>query len=151
MGGYYEKIAVVAFMIMLMIGLAGCSAYGPGGMDLGNGYIDENMTDDEFNEIVENEFVLTSEQKTSNVSLSANTAAYTTIRNFIKNKREISKNQVRIEEMINYFKYQYGEPEGNDVLNTVASVIKTPWTEDTYLLTVGMQAKILKRQIFVTI
>lgn len=136
-----KKIAVVAFMIMLMIGLAGCSAYGPGGMDLGKGYIDENMTDDEFNEIVENEFVLTSEQKTSNVSLSANTAAYTTIRNFIKNKQEISKNQVRIEEMINYFKYQYGEPEGNDVLNTVASVIKTPWTEDTYLLTVGMQAK----------
>jgi Ca-activated chloride channel family protein len=136
-----KKIAVVAFMIMLMIGLAGCSAYGPGGMDLGNGYIDENMTDDEFNEIVENEFVLTSEQKTSNVSLSANTAAYTTIRNFIKNKQKISKNQVRIEEMINYFKYQYGEPEGNDVLNTVASVIKTPWTEDTYLLTVGMQAK----------
>jgi Ca-activated chloride channel family protein len=136
-----KKIAVVAFMIMLMIGLAGCSAYGPGGMDLGKGYIDENMTDDEFNEIVENEFVLTSEQKTSNVSLSANTAAYTTIRNFIKNKQKISKNQVRIEEMINYFKYQYGEPEGNDVLNTVASVIKTPWTEDTYLLTVGMQAK----------
>lgn len=136
-----KKIAVVAFMIMLMIGLAGCSAYGPGGMDLSNGYIDENMTDDEFNEIVENEFVLTSEQKTSNVSLSANTAAYTTIRNFIKNKQKISKNQVRIEEMINYFKYQYGEPEGNDVLNTVASVIKTPWTEDTYLLTVGMQAK----------
>ena len=136
-----KKIAVVAFMIMLMIGLAGCSAYGPSGMDLGKGYIDENMTDDEFNEIVENEFVLTSEQKTSNVSLSANTAAYTTIRNFIKNKQKISKNQVRIEEMINYFKYQYGEPEGNDVLNTVASVIKTPWTEDTYLLTVGMQAK----------
>lgn len=136
-----KKIAVVAFMIMLMIGLAGCSAYGPGGMDLGKGYIDENMTDDEFNEIVENEFVLTSEQKTSNVSLSANTAAYTTIRNFIKNKQKISKNQVRIEEMINYFKYQYGEPEGNDVLNTVASVIKTPWTEDTYLFTVGMQAK----------
>jgi len=136
-----KKIAVVAFIIMLMIGLAGCSGYGPGGMDLGNGYIDENMTDDEFNEIVENEFVLTSEQKTSNVSLSANTAAYTTIRNFIKNKQKISKNQVRIEEMINYFKYQYGEPEGNDVLNTVASVIKTPWTEDTYLLTVGMQAK----------
>lgn len=136
-----KKIVVVAFMIMLMIGLAGCSAYGPGGMDLSNGYIDENMTDDEFNEIVENEFVLTSEQKTSNVSLSANTAAYTTIRNFIKNKQKISKNQVRIEEMINYFKYQYGEPEGNDVLNTVASVIKTPWTEDTYLLTVGMQAK----------
>lgn len=136
-----KKIVVVAFMIMLMIGLAGCSAYGPGGMDLSNGYIDENMTDDEFNEIVENEFVLTSEQKTSNVSLSANTAAYTTIRNFIKNKQKISNNQVRIEEMINYFKYQYGEPEGNDVLNTVASVIKTPWTEDTYLLTVGMQAK----------
>jgi len=136
-----KKIAVVAFIIMLMIGLAGCSGYGPGGTDLGKGYIDENMTDDEFNEIVENEFVLTSEQKTSNVSLSANTAAYTTIRNFIKNKQKISKNQVRIEEMINYFKYQYGEPEGNDVLNTVASVIKTPWTEDTYLLTVGMQAK----------
>lgn len=136
-----KKIAVVAFMIMLMIGLAGCSAYGPSGMDLGKGYIDENMTDDEFNEIVENEFVLTSEQKTSNVSLSANTAAYTTIRNFIKNKQKISKNQVRIEEMINYFKYQYGEPKGNDVLNTVASIIKTPWTEDTYLLTVGMQAK----------
>lgn len=136
-----KKIVVIAFMIMLMIGLAGCSAYGPGGMDLSNGYIDENMTDDEFNEIVENEFVLTSEQKTSNVSLSANTAAYTTIRNFIKNKQKISKNQVRIEEMINYFNYQYGEPEGNDVLNTVASVIKTPWTEDTYLLTVGMQAK----------
>lgn len=136
-----KKIVVVAFMIMLMIGLAGCSAYGPGGMDLSNGYIDENMTDDEFNEIVENEFVLTSERKTSNVSLSANTAAYTTIRNFIKNKQKISKDQVRIEEMINYFKYQYGEPTANDVLNTVASVIKTPWTEDTYLLTVGMQAK----------
>ena len=52
------------------------------------GYIDENMTDDEFNEIVENEFVLTSEQKTSNVSLSANTAAYTTIRNFIKTNKK---------------------------------------------------------------
>ena len=51
------------------------------------------------------------------------------------------KDAVRIEEMINYFHYDYDMPEDGETFALNAQIADCPWNEDTRLLLVGLQAK----------
>jgi len=98
-------------------------------------------TGNEYNEITENPFVLTSDEAVSYFSMDNNTAAYTNIRRYINEGRAIDKNQVRIEEMVNYFRYGYDAPEGGEPLAINGTVSYCPWNDEAKLLTVGVRAK----------
>ena len=136
-----KKILMVLFLLV-SISLFSCSMshgeYSP--LD-GYSYSETDQSGDESHEIVENRFVEVSEKATSNISLSPNTAAYSALRNNINNGRSIDKNLVRIEEMINYFKFDYNEPTGEDIFGVNSYVIENPWNSETSLLIMGMRAK----------
>ena len=51
------------------------------------------------------------------------------------------KDAVRIEEMINYFHYDYDMPAEGETFALNAQIADCPWNEDTRLLLVGLQAK----------
>ena len=94
----------------------------------------------EFNEIVENDFNEVKDTPTSVFSLNVNTAGYSLLRNTINNNLTIEKKQIKKEEIINYFKYDYPEPEEGEDLSLNANLFDCPWS-DAKLLTVGLKAK----------
>ena len=98
--------------------------------------------EEEYTEIIENPFVSTSEQPSSYFSIDANTASYPNLRSLINNRvKSIDKDAVRVEEMLNYFNYDYATPTGDDILALTSSVFDTPYNAETKILTVGLAAK----------
>lgn len=105
-----------------------------------NGAMDE-LGNEEYTEIIENAFIKTSEQASSYFSIDANTASYPNLRSMINNRyKDIPKDAVRVEEMLNYFDYDYKTPEGENILGLTSSVFDTPYNAETKLLTVGLAA-----------
>jgi Ca-activated chloride channel family protein len=140
------KIIFAFVLLSAMLVSAACSAsyeamdgYYTNGSPLAGEMLGENG--ETYTEIIENKFVLTAEQDSSYFSIDANTAAYPNLRSLIKNGYSIPKDAVRVEEMLNYFDYDYATPEDGSVLALTSSVFDTPYNSQTKLLTIGLAAQ----------
>ncbi len=151
---FVKLISLTLSLVMLLL-LASCSPYYGGAMngDASGGsyyptYGDSmgstaggDLSGEGYTEITENGFVNTAETSTSYFSIDANTASYPNLRDIIKRGYNIPKGAVRVEEMLNYFSYDYRSPEGDDILALNASVFDNPYNPETKLLTVGLKAE----------
>ncbi|HEY1385154.1 MAG TPA: VWA domain-containing protein [Dongiaceae bacterium] len=80
------------------------------------------------------------EAPVSTFSIDVDTGAYSNVRRFLMNGQMPPKDAVRVEEMINYFSYDYPGPEaGGDPFRVTTAVERTPWNPETYLLHVGIK------------
>jgi Ca-activated chloride channel family protein len=76
----------------------------------------------------------------STFSIDVDTGAYSNIRRFLMNGQMPPKDAVRVEEMVNYFSYDYAGPAaGGDPFRVTTSVGRTPWNAETYLLHIGIK------------
>ena len=76
----------------------------------------------------------------STFSIDVDTGGYSNVRRFLMNGQMPPKDAVRVEEMINYFSYDYPAPEaGGDPFRVTTSVVRTPWNPETHLLHVGIK------------
>ncbi len=82
---------------------------------------------------------LTAEEPVSTFSTDVDTASWAIIRSTISAGVLPRPEQVRIEEMINYFPYQYPAPEAGEAFATTIAVMPTPWNAGTRLVTIGLQ------------
>jgi len=96
---------------------------------------------DIYEEIVENTFENVKTKPLSTFSIDVDKASYSNIRRMINNGQEIPANSVKIEEMVNYFDYDYPEPTGKHPFSINTEQIQTPWNTDTQLVRVGLQGK----------
>ncbi|WP_232816124.1 vWA domain-containing protein [Chryseobacterium capnotolerans] len=94
-----------------------------------------------YDAFVENPFELTQNQPLSTFSIDVDNASYSNIRRMINNGQEVDKNAVRIEEMINYFKYNYPQPKNGEPFSINTEYNKAPWNPDHQLLKIGLQGK----------
>ena len=119
------------------------AASAPGSSYYNGSVLDGDLTSGEgYTEIVENNFVSAAENPNSYFSIDANTASYPNLRNLItRGYGSIPKDAVRVEEMLNYFDYDYETPSDGSVLSLTSSVFDTPYNEDTKLLTIGLAAQ----------
>ncbi|SHE80585.1 vWA domain-containing protein [Chryseobacterium takakiae] len=101
-------------------------------------YIDYN--DEEYNALVENPFELTKNQPLSTFSIDTDNASYSNVRRMIEYGR-VDKNAVRVEEMINYFKYDYPQPKNNQSFSISTEIGKSPWNPNHQLLKIGLKGK----------
>lgn len=101
-------------------------------------YIDYN--DEEYNALVENPFELTKNQPLSTFSIDTDNASYSNVRRMIEYGR-VDKNAVRVEEMINYFKYDYPQPKNNQPFSISTEIGKSPWNPNHQLLKIGLKGK----------
>ncbi len=86
--------------------------------------------------------VVTAEQPFSTFSIDVDTASYSIVRNSINNGFLPNAEAVRIEEMINYFPYDYPAPsDGEAPFRATYSVFETPWNSDTQILQIGIQGE----------
>jgi len=80
------------------------------------------------------------EAPVSTFSVDVDSGSYANIRRFLMEGQKPPKDAVRVEEMVNYFAYDYPGPEDGSVpFKTTTHVTKTPWNPDTYLLEIGIK------------
>lgn len=96
---------------------------------------------EEYGYISENDYKPVATEPLSTFSVDVDTASYGNVRRMIRNGQEIPPDAVRIEEMINYFDYDYPEPKGNDPFSVTTEYSDCPWKEGNRLLMIGLQAK----------
>ncbi|GEN71403.1 vWA domain-containing protein [Chryseobacterium lathyri] len=102
----------------------------------------QNVSDNEgYDAFEENPFELTKNQPLSTFSIDVDNAAYSNIRRMINNGQTVDKNAVRVEEMINYFKYNYPQPKNNDPFSINTEYVNAPWNPTHKLLKIGLQGK----------
>jgi Ca-activated chloride channel family protein len=106
---------------------------------------DGEFDGENYTEIIENPFVKTLEKPDSYFSIDVNTASYPNIRRYIEQGYiNFDKNAVRVEEMLNYFDYEYKTPTDGSVFALTSSVFDTPYNENTKLMTIGLAAQEIK-------
>ena len=80
------------------------------------------------------------EAPVSTFSIDVDTGAYANVRRFLLNGQLPPRDAVRVEEMINYFSYDYPGPTDDATpFRVTTSVERTPWNSETYLLHVGIK------------
>lgn len=86
---------------------------------------------------------LTTAEPVSTFSADVDTASYAVVRSSLMSGHLPPPEAVRIEEMVNYFPYDYAPPAGDDAAPFRASVdvMPTPWNEGTQLVRIGLQGK----------
>ncbi|GAB0157504.1 hypothetical protein CHRYSEOSP005_27820 [Chryseobacterium sp. Alg-005] len=101
----------------------------------------QQSNNEEYDAFVENPFELTKNQSVSTFSIDVDHAAYSNIRRMINNGEHVNKNAVRIEEMINYFKYSYPQPKNDQPFSINTEYNEAPWNPRHKLLKIGLQGK----------
>lgn len=82
----------------------------------------------------------------STFSIDVDAASYSNVRRFINDGQRPVKDAVRIEEMINYFDYDYAEPTGEHPFSIVHELGTCPWNKNNKLLHIGLQGKRLQTE-----
>jgi len=77
----------------------------------------------------------------STFSIDVDTASYANVRRFLTEGRMPPHDAVRIEELLNYFPYDYAPPEGSAPLAVHVDAARCPWAEDHRLVRVALRAR----------
>lgn len=106
-------------------------------------YSPENISNnnESYKEINENIFKRVSLDPLSTFSIDVDKAAYSNVRRMINNGEKVPADAVKIEEMVNYFEYNYPQPHNEHPFSINTEVAITPWNTDTKLVKIGLQGK----------
>ncbi|MGY3214474.1 YfbK domain-containing protein [Mucilaginibacter sp. HD30] len=106
------------------------------------GYAAADMTNNEsYSPILENQFINPLKEALSTLATDVDVASYANVRRYINSGQLPPKNAVRIEEMINYFKYDLPAPSAGKPVAIRAEVATAPWNEKHQLVRIGLKAK----------
>ena len=81
------------------------------------------------------------DQAVSTFSIDVDTGSYSNTRRFLNDGRLPPIDAVRAEEMINYFDYQYPQPNSIHPFSVTTEIVDSPWKENAKLIKIGIQAK----------
>ena len=99
---------------------------------------------EEYSEWEEKGYSSVMKEPVSTFSADVDTASYSNLRRLIREGYsidELPENAVRIEEMLNYFTYDYKEPEGSEPFGITAKIGKCPWNQDAELVILGLKTE----------
>ncbi len=94
-----------------------------------------------YQHIEDNPFRRVDEEPLSTFSIDVDTASYSNLRRFINAGTRPPKDAVRIEEMINYFRYSYAGPDDEHPFAVRVETARAPWRPENLLLRVGLKGK----------
>ena len=121
----------------------GHARQGPGATEL---LPSANYDAEDYNPIEENAFVAVADDPLSTFSIDVDTASYANTRRFLDYGELPPADAVRVEELINYFEYDYADPVGADPFSVHAEVSVCPWEAKHRLVHVGLQGKHVKSE-----
>jgi Ca-activated chloride channel family protein len=91
--------------------------------------------------IDENPFVDVRSRPLSTFSIDVDTASYANVRRFLTGNELPPKDAVRIEELVNYFNYEYPEAAGEHAVGITSEIAGCPWAPAHRLALIGLQAR----------
>jgi len=114
--------------------------------DVGNPYRihddgNSNFNTEEYDKITENIFLSAKSNPLSTFSIDVDNASYSNVRRMLNYGQMPDKGAVRIEEMINYFDYDYPDPTGKHPFSIYTETGECPWNANHKLLHIGIQGK----------
>ncbi|MFN0201725.1 MAG: vWA domain-containing protein [Bacteroidia bacterium] len=102
----------------------------------------EPVTGEQYEPFIENEFLSSSENPFSTFSIDADGAAYTNIKRYVMDyHQKPPQDAVRLEEMINYFSYDYPNPKDKSPIFVDGEVSSCPWDNAHKLVRIGFKGK----------
>lgn len=105
--------------------------------------VQEQVSNEEYAEISENGFHNPLKDPLSTFSIDVDKASYANVRRFVNLGQRPPKDAVRIEEMVNYFEYNYPQPTGDHPFAVYTEISETPWNAKHKLVQIGLQGKII--------
>lgn len=108
--------------------------------------IPEEARGETYESIEENPFLVARSNPLSTFSIDVDTASYSNIRRFINQGQLPPPDAIRIEEMINYFRYQYPQPEGDKPFSINTELSEAPWNPKHKLVQIGLQGKAISNE-----
>ncbi|MCK4742278.1 MAG: VWA domain-containing protein [Sulfuriflexus sp.] len=106
----------------------------------------ESLDRENYKHLDKNPIKIVAEQSVSTFSIDVDTGAYSNVRRFLNQGNLPREDAVRIEELVNYFSYDYPQPKGNHPFSVTTEISATPWNKNTLLLHVGVQGKHIAKQ-----
>lgn len=102
---------------------------------------DSEASAERYAEINENPFLEASRAPLSTFSIDVDTASYSNVRRYLRSGQLPPKDAVRIEELINYFDYDYPQPVGNAPFSVSTETAVCPWNAKNRIVQIGLQGK----------
>ena len=107
----------------------------------------EAKSGEDYAHLPENEFLAVDRYPQSTFSVDVDTASYANVRRFLKEGKLPPPDAVRIEEMVNYFAYDYSTPEDKRPFAVSTEVSQCPWNSEHQLMRIGLQAAPLSGEL----
>jgi Ca-activated chloride channel homolog len=104
-----------------------------------------STTNESYARTAENSFVRASEEPLATFSIDVDTASFSNIRRFLNQNQMPPQDAVRIEELINYFTYDYPNPSGGRPIGVSMAVTTAPWNARNRLVRFGVKAREIDR------
>ncbi|MBQ9086614.1 MAG: von Willebrand factor type A domain-containing protein [Clostridia bacterium] len=155
----YKGISTLLLICLTLSPLMGCSKSEDMGAEDGENMLGDIIMEStssagalaDQSQFFENPFMSTAEQPISTFSADVDTASYGLFRKLVNNDYTLTQLQeqgksFRTEEMVNYFKYDYPLPEEGEVFGQTASMIRSPWNDDTYLMVLGLTTEAIREK-----
>jgi Ca-activated chloride channel family protein len=106
---------------------------------------DKSTNTNDFGSVVENEFLQPANKPLSTFSIDVDVASYGMMRKQLEANQMPAKESIRLEEMINYFTYNYANPGADKPFSVAAEVGECPWNSNHRLLHVGIQGRRMEK------
>lgn len=103
--------------------------------------VDEDFNTEGYSSIRENRYRNAVKSPVSTFSIDVDAASYSNVRRFLTDGRKPPVDAVRVEEMINYFNYDYKQPKGEHPFAIHNELSECPWNNENLLLHIGLQGK----------
>ncbi len=98
-----------------------------------------------YDDVTDNPFAKVTDAPLSTFSIDVDTASYANVRRFLNSNQLPPKAAVRIEELVNYFHYDYPQPEGDAPFSSAMEIASCPWAPDHRLLRVALHGRDIAR------
>ena len=112
-----------------------------GYFDFDGDAVKEEFNTEGYDHITENRFLKVTDNPLSTFSIDVDAASYSNVRRFLNQGQLPPAGAVRIEEMINYFHYEYPQPENDQPFSINTEISDCPWNKDHKLVLIGLQGK----------
>ncbi len=97
--------------------------------------------DETYSSIIENQFINAQSYPATGVTLNIDRASYSNVRRFLNMNTKVPTDAVRIEEMLNYFNFNYTEPGNNKTFEIAPVLTECPWNANNQLLLTTIRSK----------
>jgi len=149
-GGVFDtrnqgRVMVDGQVINSLGGLAGGVAGGVGARVSDSVAAAAPSTNESYARTNENTFVRASQEPLATFSIDVDTASFSNVRRFLNQNQMPPRDAVRIEELVNYFTYDYPNPSGGRPIGVSMAVTSAPWNSRNRLVRFGVKARDIDR------